>query len=985
MKSHLYRSVLIWITIVASVVLMWPTIGWMLLPDDEAYVAYSGLPEAERAQAEKLEPQPGTRQARLEQWKQEDRDPARRNANAFKKFWYRVVRWAQCDRNMVINLGLDLQGGIHMVVGFDLRELSLAEKQEVVRKYYSDEDVESLSEEELDSRLDDVRPAVQDTIQQQIERRINEFEAQEPVIQKLGENQIQIQLPGEKDVDRAIRLIKRTAILNFHLVAGADESYPIFGAISKAFPGEFSAFLNKTRPGQPLTLPAENFEIVRDVLVRAKAQGVIPAEKEVLFSPPPKPGEPQEYTLFCVDSEPIQRGEGLRRAVASPDNSNPGYWQILFQLDNASGAHFGEVTGQNIGRPMAIVVDNVVLSAPTIRDRITTSGQITGNFTGDEARDLSIALNSGSMAVPIREEFTRIIGPSLGADSVRAGVISSLTGLLAVAIAIAAYYTSAGVIAVISLVLNALYIVALMAYFNLTLTLPGIAGLILTIGMAVDSNVLIYERIREELRRGHSLAASVEAGFRRAGVTILDANVTTLLAALILYQFGTGPVKGFSVALSIGVCTTVFCALVVCPAMFDFMLGRGLMKKITMLSMIKPDTRIPFMKYRVASAAVSLVIIAIGLGMFWYRGQDNFGVDFTQGSNVDLTIVADRDIEAGEVRAALDAAGFTSPTVQESGLATDFNRFLIRVGDISVAPAASLTESADAEAAPAEATPAEAAPAEAPPAEAAPSGSSEAQEPESNPNTGEIVAETAATEVPAAELGTVGERIRLALAPLAKDGAYANVKMNGNEQTVGPAVGRQLQVDAIWATVVSWVFMIIYLWLRFEFRFAVGAVAALVHDVLVTVGFLALSGREISMTVVAAILTIIGYSVNDTIVIFDRVRENMQLYRGKGYKFLDLLDVSVNETLARTLLTSLLTLLTVVVLYFFGGESLNDFAFALVVGMVAGCYSTIFIASPVVYYWQRLFSRAEVVAEPGKGGEPQGRNARRSRSRGRSA
>lgn len=948
MKKHPFRAALIWVSIVVSLVLMYPTLGWMLLQDDEAYVAYSSLTEVQRKGVEPVVPKPGTRQARLEQWKAEDRDPARRDANVLKKAWYRLSRWAQCDRNMVMNLGLDLLGGVHMVIGFDWADLPAERVQALRDDGYGDSDIEAL---------------VQETILQQVERRVNDFEAQEPLIQKLGSNQIQIQLPGEKDVERAIRLIKKTAVLNFHLV-NTDTSVDIYRKISEKYKEQFTSFIKRGHEGQLIALDAENYEAVREVLEKAKADGIIPPGKDILFSQAPKPDGPQEYSLFCVDSEPIQRGEGLRQATAMPDNSNPGSWQILFGLDNASGAHFGEVTSQNLNRPMAIVVDNIVLSAPSIRDRITTSGQITGNFTGAEARDLSIALNSGSMVVPVHEEFTRIIGPSLGADSVRAGVISSVTGLLVVAVAICAYYTSAGFIAVISLILNAFYIVALMAYFNLTLTLPGIAGLILTIGMAVDSNVLIYERIREELRRGHSLAASIEAGFSRAGVTILDANITTLIAALILYQFGTGPIKGFSVALSIGVCATVFCALIVCRAMFDFMLSRGLMKKIKMMSLIKPDTRIPFMKYRTVCLTASLIVIGIGLGAFAYRGQGNFGVDFTQGTNVDLSIVADRTVEAGDVRNALDRAGFSSPTVQRSGLEADTNRFLIRVGDINLEtspPSAVAPETVTPAANTAEIA-----------AEPAPSGSAEAQ---AQDNTGEILA--AAT--PTVELGTVGERIRLALAPLARNAAFDNIVMNGDEQTVGPAVGRQLQIDAIWATVVSWVFIIIYLWFRFELRFAVGAVAALIHDVLITVGFLALFGREISMTVVAAILTIIGYSVNDTIVIFDRVRENMQLYRGKGYKFLDLLDVSVNETLARTLLTSLLTLLTVVVLYFFGGASLNDFAFALIVGMVAGCYSTIFIASPVVYYWQRLWGHTDQPADTAKANAG-GKNAKKARA-----
>ncbi|HPO31565.1 MAG TPA: protein translocase subunit SecD, partial [Candidatus Hydrogenedentes bacterium] len=363
-------------------------------------------------------------------------------------------------------------------------------------------------------------------------------------------------MPGEKDVQRAKSLITRMAQLNFHIVAGPDQATPVFKKIRDAFPEDFVPFVKMSQlRSDTLTVSMENYERVKSVIDRAMAANIIPPDKMVAFSQRPKPYEKQEYQLYVLDRQPIASGEGLVRAHAMPDQSNPGKWMILFEFNAASSAHFAEVTGNNVGNAMAIVLDGVVVSAPTIQERISGGrGQITGNFDAEEAKDLATCLNSGSMDVPLREEFTRTVSASLGREAIRKGVLSSLSSLVIVAAFMMVYYNWAGVLAVIGLAVNALFIIGAMAYFNLTLTLPGIAGLVLTIGMAVDANVLIYERIREELKLGHTLASSIENGFRRAAATILDANITTLIAGAVLLQFGTGPIKGFAVTLSIGVC-----------------------------------------------------------------------------------------------------------------------------------------------------------------------------------------------------------------------------------------------------------------------------------------------------------------------------------------------------------------------------------------------------------------------------------------------
>ena len=858
MSRSIYRTLLIWAIIVVAIVNIYPTLGWLIVLDEPA------------------------REARIAKWKAEDDERAKERQSGWNNFIHGIKRWVEFDNDRVINLGLDLQGGIHMVFGFDINNLP-PEKLEQYRKM-----------EMTDAQI---TQQVQDTVLNQIRRRVADFEADEPVIQALGTNQIQVQLPGEKDIDRARDLMTKVAELNFHIADDPAVSAQTISTIAAAMPEDLAPFLIKPMRGAPYQFTVDNYDRVRAAFEKAAQDKLIPEDKIIRFSQRPKPYEEQRYEIYVLAKTPLARGENLASASAIPDTQNSPFWMILFSMESSAATDFGVATQANIDNAMAIVVDDVVLSAPTIRARISDSGSISGNFEDIEARDLAIALDSGSMVVKVSEDFTRVVGASLGADAVRAGYTSAAVALLVVGIFMIIYYLAAGFIALIVLALNSILVVAAMAYFDLTLTMPGIAGLILTIAVAVDGNILIYERIREELRQGHSLLSSVESAFERVGITILDANITNLIAAAILFQFGTGPLEGFSIALAIGICVGVFTSLIVTHALLDFFVDRKLITDLKMFSLIPAVTKIRFMEaYRLCLIG-SAVILVVGIAFFGIRGSSMFGVDFREGTNLRITIDADAPVPVNSVREALAVANFNSPVVQESGDGSTFgNEFMIRVSEVGASDEASAPE---------------------PTAEGA-------------------------------AVTTVGERIQAALASLGKAGAPTGIVIV-DQQTVGPAVGAQLRSDAIKALISALFFVYVFLWWRFDWRFAAGAVVAVFHDVILTAGILAIMNVPITMNVVAGLLTIIGYSLNDTIVVFDRVREDMRLMRSRGISFFNTLNLAINATLARTLLTGTISLFVLIVLFIFGGDAINDFALTLIIGMIVGTYSSIYIASPIVH------------------------------------
>ena len=693
-----------------------------------------------------------------------------------------------------INLGLDLQGGMHIVLWVDTSKLTPNEAKDAP-----------------DRALEIIR------------NRIDEFGVLEPSIQRQGNDRIVLQLPGITDRERAIKLIKSSAHLEFKLVS--DDPELLKEALGGNVPEGYELKALKGRD-----------EKTEDVLL----------EKESVLS-----GE----TLVDATTE------------FSQSTFNQPYVSITF--NNKGGATFAQVTESNVGKRLAIVLDGTVYSAPVIREKIPSGrAQITGNFSAQEANDLAIILRAGALPAPVEIIEERTVGPTLGKDSVQRGIRAIIIGGIAVLTFMAAYYLLAGLIADFALLLNMILITGALSYFHATLTLPGIAGLVLTIGMSVDANVLIFERIREESQLGKSIRAAIQSGFRRAFLTILDANVTTLITALILFQFGTGPVRGFATVLSIGIISSMFTAIVVTRLVLDLLTtGDRKINKLTMFQFVK-NLKINFVKLRKPAYIISIIIIAIGMFSFVKRNEANYGIDFTGG--VLQQYKFQEFIPLDEIRGALAEIGSGEVPIQQFA---DKREILIRTQE---------------------------------------------------DNSGEV-----AKKFRTSFAGNEFEVMRL--------------------EKVGPSIGRDLREKAMKAVIFAMIGICIYVSFRFEFRFAIAAIVALLHDVAISLGAIALTGRELSIPVIAALLTIVGYSINDTIVVFDRIREDRKLMRKASYK--EIINASINQTFSRTLLTSLTTLMVVLALYFLGGEVINDFAFVMLVGIISGTYSSIFIASPILIDW----------------------------------
>ena len=692
-----------------------------------------------------------------------------------------------------IKLGLDLQGGMHLILRVDTAKIA------------------------ENAREDATARAVEI-----IRNRIDQFGVAEPSIQREGMDRIVVQLPGVMDRERALALLGKTALLEFKLVSDDPE---------------------KTKEA---------------------LAGNVPEGYRLYSSEEEEDGNNQ---LLLAD-EALLTGKTVTNAGVSFESqfNEP----VVTMEFNAEGAKiFSDVTAANVGKRLAIILDDKIQSAPVINERIPSGkAQITGRFNLDAANDLSIALRAGALPAPIVVEEERNVGPSLGKDSIQQGVRASLVGFAAVAAFIASYYLFGGIVANLALILNLLIIMAALSYFHATLTLPGIAGAVLTIGMAVDTNVLIFERIREELALKKPLASSLIAGYKKAFSTILDSNLTTLLTAVILYNIGTGPIRGFALTLIIGLSASMFTGIFVTRAVFDFVSMKGGLKDLRMLQFLRKTPSINFLKFRKICYVLSILVIAVGLFGLWKRGDNAFGVEFMGGTMQEYRFEEEMPID--RLREELAKIGYGTATIQRVGEA---HQFIIR----------------------------------------SPQGSADA----------------------------IQGKLRTDFA----DNPHELLRL----ESIGPVVGQEMKSKAVWATVLSLVGIWLYVVVRFDLRFAFGAILSLFHDALVTVGLVAVSGREFSVPVLAAVLTILGYSINDTIVIFDRIRERKRL--GVRETFEQAINTSVNQTLSRTILTSLTVFMVVLALYFFGGEVINDFAFTMLVGLISGTYSTVYIAAPVLVDW----------------------------------
>ncbi|MEM8839383.1 MAG: protein translocase subunit SecD, partial [Pseudomonadota bacterium] len=549
---------------------------------------------------------------------------------------------------------------------------------------------------------------------------------------------------------------------------------------------------------------------------------------------------------------------------------------VTFRFNNSGARKFGRATVENLGRPFAIVLDDKVISAPTIQDEILGgSGQISGNFTAETANDLAILLRAGALPADLTIVEERTVGPGLGSDSITAGFWAAVIGAVLVVVFMILVYGKFGIVANIALACNIALIIAVLSKLGATLTLPGIAGIVLTVGMAVDANVLIFERIREELRAGRTPLRAVEAGYQRALGTILDANITTFIAAIILFYLGSGPVRGFAVTLAIGILTTVFSAF----TFSRFIAVKGIVdrrpKTISMrwlIDLVPAVTNFHFMKHRRWSFPVSIVLILASIGLFTVNGL-NLGIDFRGGTLVEIK-TTDGPADIGKIRSDLAALDLGDVEVTTFGAPDDI---LIRIQQQD--------------------------------------GGDAAQQ--------EAVAEVRAT--------------------LGEDNIeYRRVEV------VGPRVSGELTQAGLIAVGAALLAVLVYIWFRFEWHFAIGAVIATLHDVLITVGLFALLQLDFNLSTIAAVLTIVGYSLNDTVVVYDRIRENLRKYKKREIG--SVLDLAVNETLSRTTLTSVTTLLALLSLYIFGGEVIRSFTFAMIWGVIIGTYSSIFIAAPFLIF-----------------------------------
>ncbi|NNF47600.1 MAG: protein translocase subunit SecD, partial [Desulfofustis sp.] len=552
---------------------------------------------------------------------------------------------------------------------------------------------------------------------------------------------------------------------------------------------------------------------------------------------------------------------------------------VSLDLTSRGGKVFATLTEKNVGRRMAIVLDGVVKSAPVIRERILGgSAQISGSFTHEDASDLAIVLRVGALPAPVDVIQNMTVGSSLGKDSIQKGLTSGIFGALLVLGFMIIYYRLSGLIANFALSLNILFLFSGLAILNATLTLPGIAGIVLSIGMAVDANVLIFERMREEYALGKPVRSSIDGGFGKAVWTIVDSQVTTLITALALFLFGTGPIKGFAVTLSLGIIFNLFTALFCSRLVFDFLTAKRVITNLKFLQFTKKPN-IDFMKVRTITFSISGVLVLLGLIAFFQiaRGSANLGVDFSGGSL--LQYKAAQPFTMAEVRGVFTRNGMEGVNLQE---VENENRLIIKLKK-SEAVVANLSDQVN--------------------------------------------------ELFDRELADTGFVLE-------------------SQSEIGSSVSAVLRNKAIQAILISLAGVIIYLAFRFDISFGLAAAAATFHDVLVVLGICWLFNVEITLLIVTALLTLAGYSLNDSVVVFDRIRENMK----KIEKFrlsTEVINDSVNQVISRTIVTSLTSAMVLLSLFLFGGSVIHDFSFALLMGVLIGTYSSIFIASPLLTLWKR--------------------------------
>jgi SecD/SecF fusion protein len=681
-----------------------------------------------------------------------------------------------------------------------------------------------------------ITPEMQEQAVEVIRKRVDEFGVSEPVITKQGTDHILVQIPGlnAAQIETARQQLQKVAKLEFRLVhPNSDQLVPQIEAGTAIAP-----------PG---------YVILRSIERRN--------------------GQPEK---LLVKRRPELTGQDVAGARAVFEQRG---YEVSLRLTPSGAEAFRKVTRDYINNRLAIVLDNEVVSAPNIQSEIPNGeAVITGNFTADEAKNLATVMEN-PLQTPVAIDETRTVSATLGQDSIFRGIAAGLAGLAATLIFVIIYYRTAGLVALIGLAVNGILLFGVMSLFGFVLTLPGIAGIILTIGMAIDANVLIYERLREELEHGKNLKPAIETAYKKAFSAIVDSNLTTLLKVAILFWLGSGPVKGFAITLTIGIIASMFSALLVTRTIFSWGLQLGLIKHISMLHLIKSKSFDFLGKWRPALIG-SVILLAASLAAFGFRGSKMFNIDFTGGDF--LLVKSATELPEPGIRAELEKIGLGSAVIQQEA-SSQLNQ----------------------------------------------------------------VSHFISIRSPFGTADKIAHQLQQGF-------PKANLTVERSEG-VGPVMGAQLATTSLFALGIAILGILAYVTIRFEFSFAIGTIVAMLHDLVITLGIFVISGREFSLVMVGAVLTIAGYSINDKIVVFDRIREGLRSGRKGSIQYL--MNASINETLSRTILTSGVTLLCMLSLLFFGGPVLADFAFTNVVGVVVGTYSSIFIAAPIVLWWSNLRSK----------------------------
>lgn len=691
-----------------------------------------------------------------------------------------------------------------------------------------------------------------------LRNRVNELGVAEPVIQQQGQNRIVVQLPGVQDTARAKEILGTTATLEFRMVdeRSATEAY------------------------------------------KAAERGRAPLGTELYYT--------REGAPYLLKRQIILTGDSIVKASAGIDPESPGGAAIVYiTIDSKGTDKFSEATKLNVGKPMAtLFIENImeteideegnevkksvttkeIANVATIQSQLFSNFTITGLSSLAEANNLAITLNSGALAAPIHIIEERTIGPSAGQDNIDSGMKAATYGFLLVILFMVIRYRSFGVVANIALAANLMLILAILSLLQATLTLPGIAGIVLTLGMSVDANVLINERIREEIRKGTSPHNSINSGFSSAFTTIMDANLTTLFAALALFYIGSGPIKGFAVTLSIGILTSIFTAVYVNRAIINLIWGKKQLKKLSvgrkeLFKALSGEANYQFMRFGKQWIYFSFFVIIIGIIVTASQGF-KFGLDFTGGTEVNVTY--EKSVDNDIIRQQLTTAGFDNAVVQHFGAS---NEVLISI-----------------------------------------------------PTPEEVTVDIESDEE-AIEVARISDTI---IQVLAND---ENPFVIRNISFVGSQVGDELVMGGIVASTVAILLILIYIWFRFERKLALGSILATIHDtvIIVTIFSLFKGKLEFDLTSLAAILAVIGYSVNDSVVVLDRIRENFRLLRTGSTE--EIVNLSINQTLSRTIMTSITTALAVLSLYLFGGSAIETFALIMLIGVFVGTYSSIFISA----------------------------------------